>query len=121
MKARGPAIFVAALLVAAAPAQADLRRVWAVNDGEKIERDVTNHPAAGHNSAWDGRTIRLFGARNEIVAFQLIVEADERVIDALSVRVPALASATDRITYRPPAQAHGSLLQNDVGARTTYK
>ena len=42
--------------------------------------------------------IHVFGARNEIVAFQVIVEADARGIDALSVRLPALASARDRIT-----------------------
>jgi Domain of unknown function (DUF4091) len=94
---------VVVLLLGASQAQGDVRRIWAVNDGEKIERDDTNHPAAARNSAWDGRTVRVFGARNEIVAFQLIVEADARGINALSARLPALASRDDRITYRAPA------------------
>ena len=92
-----------ALLLSVTHADAGVRRLWAVNDGEKVERDDTRHPSAARNSAWDGRTVHLFGARNEVVAFQLIVEADDRGIDALSVRLPALASKADRIVYRAPA------------------
>lgn len=95
-------IIVLTIIVASRPAEAGIRRVWAVNDGEKVEKDDRNHPAAAHNSAWDGRTVRLFGARNEIVAFQLIVEADAQGIDALSVQLPALSSTTGRIEYRAP-------------------
>lgn len=89
-------------LLLAPHANAGVRRIWAVNDGEKIERDATNHPARARNSVWNGRSIHLFGARNEIVAFQVIVEADARGIDALTVRLPALASARERIVYRAP-------------------
>ena len=67
----------AALLLVATGAEAGIRRVWAVNDGEKIERDAKNHPASARNSVWDGRVVHVFGARNEVVAFQVIVEADE--------------------------------------------
>jgi hypothetical protein len=101
----GPRCTIAliAMLLASVYAEAGVRRIWAVNDGEKIERDAITHPAAARNSAWDGRTVHVFGARNEIVAFQLIVEADARGIDALGVHLAALASRSDRITYRPPA------------------
>jgi hypothetical protein len=63
-------------LPASAP-EAGITRVWAVDDGEKVRQDDLSHWAAGSedNAVWDGTTIRLFGARNEIVAFQLIVEA----------------------------------------------
>src|SRR5256885_5911754 len=84
-------------------ANAGVRRVWVVNDGEKIEQDALNHPASARNSAWDGRVARIFGARNEIVAFQVIVEADAKGVDALSVRLTALTSPRDRIVYRAPA------------------
>ena len=67
------AVVTAAL---AADASAGIRRVWAVNDGEKVERDSHDHPASLRNSAWDGRLVRLTGARNEILAVQVIVEAD---------------------------------------------
>ena len=92
------------LLLACGYAEAGVRRIWAVNDGEKVERDATNHPAAARNSAWDGRAVHLFGARNEIVAFQVVVEADARGIKALSIGLPALSAKSDRITYRPPAR-----------------
>ena len=54
------------------------RHVWAVNDGEKVERDDLDNPNKTANSAWDGHKIKIFGARNEIIAFQLIVEAGSR-------------------------------------------
>ena len=74
-----------------------------MNDGEKVERDAVEHPLRARNSAWDGKVVRISGARNEIVAFQIIVEADDRGIRALSLRLPSLASSADRIAYRPPA------------------
>ena len=61
-----------------APAESAVRAIWAVNDGEKVERDDRAHPARAGNSAWDRRRVRLFGARNEIVAVQVIVEADAK-------------------------------------------
>jgi Domain of unknown function (DUF4091) len=95
-------IALAALLLAG-DVEAGVRRVWAVNDGEKIERDARDSPLARRNSAWDGQVVRLFGARNEIIAFQVIVEADADGVRELSVRLPALVSARGRIAYRPPA------------------
>lgn len=95
--------FGMAVLLLAGDVEAGVRRIWAVNDGEKVERDASDHPAATQNTAWDGRVVRLFGGRNEVVAFQVIVEADARGVGALSLSLPALVSARDRITYRPPA------------------
>jgi len=95
-------IVSALLTMCALPAAAGVRRVWVVNDGEKIERDATNHPASARNSAWDGRVAHIFGARNEIVAFQVIIETDTRGVGALSIRLDSLASPTDRIVYRAP-------------------
>src|SRR6478672_9128644 len=83
-------------------AVAAVRRVWVVNDGEKIERDNTHHPASARNSSWDGRVAHIFGAKNEIVAFQVIVEADAKGVKALSLKLDSLASASDRIAYRAP-------------------
>ena len=47
-------------LALAAGAEAGTAAVWAVNDGEKVEQDDLAHPAKARNSAWDGRTVRLF-------------------------------------------------------------
>ena len=86
-------------------ASASVRHVWAVNDGEKVERDDLDNPNKSANSAWDGHKIKIFGARNEIIAFQLIVEAGSDGIKRLTVSLPELRqqSGKARITYAPPA------------------
>jgi hypothetical protein len=61
--------------------------VWAVNDGEKINRDSVNHPAKNGNSSWDGKTVGLFGARNETVAVQVMVSAGSAPVTVESVSV----------------------------------
>lgn len=90
-------------LCAATRAEAGVARVWAVNDGEKIERDDLKSEFAAGNSAWDGKRIRIFGARNEIVAFQVVVEADAKGIQALGVSLPELSLGSSRIAYAAPA------------------
>ena len=92
------------LCSSAVPLEAGVRGVWAVHDGDKVERDARAHPARARNAVWDGRTIRVFGARNEIVAFQVIVEADGTGIRRLSAALPRLSPESgDAIVYRPPA------------------
>src|SRR4029453_12728948 len=100
-------IAVLAVLMCSAVADGGVRRIWVVNDGEKVERDALNHPAAARNSAWDGHVARIFGARNEIVAFQGIVEGDARGVNALSLRLPELASRRKAEATRK-AEAKGS-------------
>jgi hypothetical protein len=94
---------VAALLLFASR-DANAQTIWAVNDGEKIERDELRSTLKRGNSVWDGHKIKLFGARNEIIAFQLIVEADRQKIAALSVSLPELVDQNGKakITYAPP-------------------
>jgi len=93
----------AVVTLLAGVAHADVRHIWAVNDGEKIERDARDHPARARNSVWDGKAVHVFAARNEIIAFQIIVEAGPRGIRDLSIKLPELASSADRIQYRAPA------------------
>jgi hypothetical protein len=85
------AVLVCCFLLFAPSTHASVRSVWAVNDGEKIERDDLNNPNKSNNSAWDGHKIKIFGARNEIIAFQLIVEADKEGINGLTVTLAELA------------------------------
>jgi hypothetical protein len=93
-------------LLAAAPAAAGTAAVWAVSDGEKVERDDRAHPLKASNAIWDGKTIRLVSAGNEVVAFQVVVEADGTGIRALSASLPVLRrrGGTETIAYAPPAQ-----------------
>ena len=96
------ALFITLLFATTAPAS--VRSVWAVNDGEKVERDDLNNPNKSVNSAWDGHKIKIFGARNEIIAFQLIVEADKGGISQLTIALPELLQqgAKARIKYTAP-------------------
>lgn len=78
--------------------------VWAVHDGEKVDRDDLSHPARAHNTAWDGRTVRLFGGRDEILGFQLVIESGASGIGALQVSLPRLSrrGGCEEIAYAPP-------------------
>jgi hypothetical protein len=49
--------------------------IWAATDGVKVDKFDLNHPYKTGNYAWDGDSVRIFGAINEMVAFQVIVEA----------------------------------------------
>jgi len=84
---------------------ASVAHLWAVNDGEKVKRDDLSNPNKNSNSAWDGHQVKIFGARNEIIAFQLIVEAGLDGIKRLTVSLPTLRQqgGQARITYVPPA------------------
>ena len=63
--------------------------VWAVHDGLRLERDDLNNGNKSSNAVWDGTKIRIFGARNEVVAFQVIVQAGQ-AISVLSAALPNL-------------------------------
>ena len=67
-----------------------LSAVWGIHDGEKIGPDYRESPCKAANQAWDGRRVRVFGARNEVLAFQIIVESDGAGIHGLEVSLPAL-------------------------------
>ncbi len=53
--------------------------VWANDGGDKVTRDElrVSGPAPRNvlNSIWDGSQVNLFGAKNEVVAFNLVLEA----------------------------------------------
>lgn len=93
------------LLCPRVSAQEAMRHVWALGDGDKVGQDQGAHPLRSVNAHWDGRTVRLVAARNEIVAFQIIVESGARGIAALSATLPELRRQEGdvRITYTAPA------------------
>lgn len=98
---------IAALVVCtacASPLYGGVRAVWAVGDGDKVKRDAPAPPPGENNIVWHDGAVHVFGARNEIVAFQIIVQADAAGIRRLVTRLPGLTSeAGDRIAYRAPA------------------
>jgi len=83
------ALLAAALAVSPGTAGAAPRQftVWAAGDGTKVRQDDVQHPGREGNAAWDGEAVRIFGARNETVAFQLFVEAGERPLTVTGLSV----------------------------------
>ncbi|MFH1038450.1 MAG: glycoside hydrolase domain-containing protein [PVC group bacterium] len=99
---KGAVIFILCLgfglLPKPAPAQTPtpppgISAVWA-NSGEgKITRDelrASADPGGVVNSVWDGTSVRLFGAKNEIVAFNLCLEAATRSAAGVTVSLNRL-------------------------------
>lgn len=75
--------------------------VWAVNDTEKIKKTDLNHSLESNadNEVWDGSDISIFGGKNEIIAFQLILEnnSSSTTIDDINVTLPALTNGSETI------------------------
>ena len=66
----------------------NITAVWANEGGDKVTRDELrskNKTVELNNSVWDGTSVRLFGARNEVISFNLILEAASR--DAQNVTI----------------------------------
>ncbi|MGA9120170.1 MAG: carbohydrate binding domain-containing protein [Bacteroidota bacterium] len=81
-------------------AQPGVTRVWAIDDGEKVKQDDLTNPAKTgvNNPVWDGSRITLFGAKNETVAFQLILEASGTGASNVNVVLDSLVNGTAVIT-----------------------
>lgn len=79
-------------------------RVWATDDGEKISPDALVPPPKQRSLLWNGKRIELFAARNEIVAFQVIVRSGPLGVRRLRAALPALRhrGSGRSIRYRPP-------------------
>jgi hypothetical protein len=106
-----PAAAFALMALSAPVADAGVTRLWAVNDGEKIQQDdlgsahvLDARGMIGPTQTWDGQGVHIFGARNEILAFQVMVESDAKGIQALSVALPELRQrgGKARLAYAPP-------------------
>lgn len=83
--------------------QKGVTAIWAVNETEKVRRDDLDHPArlGQEDGLWDGKTIRVFGLRNEIVGFQLILEARGTGAPRVNVRLDSLTMDGTSIRNAP--------------------
>jgi len=65
-------------LVATIKPKNTIAAVWANNGEDKVTRDESRalmNPESVINRVWDGNKVSVFGAKNEVVAFNLIIEA----------------------------------------------
>jgi hypothetical protein len=86
-----PVAPVAGPLVSDAPSR--IARVWANEGGDKVTQDelrASSDPNAVLNGVWDGTGISLFGAKNEVVAFNLVLESPETDATAVTVSLTEL-------------------------------
>ena len=106
------AYLLSLLVLFALPASAELRHIWAVDDGEKIFQDDLANPlqSSPANTVWDGTKVRLFGARNEIVAFQLILEAGDAGATNVDVHISDLVNGATHIRGSHPLPAPNDYL-----------
>jgi hypothetical protein len=86
-------------------APSGIRRVWAIDDGEKIRQEDLENPLANdlNNKVWKKNTINIFGARNEIIAFQLIIQSDSPGVNSVNVEISNLNNGVSTI----PGSASG--------------
>ncbi len=71
----------------------NLSAVWANDGGDKVTRNETrasNNIASAENSIWKNSKVNLFGAKNEVVAFNLILEAKQNSAQAVTVTLDHL-------------------------------
>jgi hypothetical protein len=76
-----------------------IHRVWAIDDGEKIKQEDIENPLASdsHNAVWKNNRINIFGGKNEIVAFQLIIQADSSGVNNVNVEISDLTNGSSTI------------------------
>lgn len=83
-------VLVAGLTAVTSRASAEIARVWAIDDGTKVNRDDTEHRLAFNNGIFDGKKISLFGARNEIVAFQILLNGGGQKTQNVKVKLESI-------------------------------
>jgi hypothetical protein len=80
------------LLTSIKPAFSQTINIWANEGGDKVAREemrATANSSAVINSVWNGTSINLFAARNEVVAAYLVLEAPSGAQN-VSVTLPEL-------------------------------
>ncbi len=84
--------------------------VWANSGEDKVTRDERRaavDPRAVLNTRWDGRAIAVAGARNEVVAFNLVLEAGSDGARNVSVTLEALTGPSGAVITSRAAEGEG--------------
>ncbi len=87
----------------------NLSAVW-VNTGEdKVAQEETRATSgqAVKNSAWDGTKVSLFGAKNEVVAFNLVLEAGVKAAPGVTVSFSKLSGPNGALIQSAPVTGNG--------------
>jgi hypothetical protein len=101
-------LLVTTTVLAVSVSEAQISAVWANDGGDKVLRhELRAATARPTNSVWDGRSVRLFGARNEVIGFNLVLEskagaravnvAFNELLGPQNTRITSRAAAGDEI------------------------
>lgn len=96
-------------LLLSSPVSAQLR-VWANEGGDKVTQEelrATNTGNAVYNSVWKGSRVELFGAKNEVVAFNLVLESPTSAINNVSVQFDKLTGPGGATISSRPTTSDG--------------
>ena len=92
----------------------NITAVWANEGGDKVSQDETrastqteNLTGHVHNRAWNGTTILLSGAHNEVISFNLILEAAKTDASKITVRFDTLSGPGGVQIHSSPATSNG--------------
>ena len=91
------------------PAIAELT-IWANSGEDKVTRDElrgATDSSAVINNTWDGSKITLFGAKNEVVAFNLILESPASAASNVTVTFDTLSGPGGASITSTPATGNG--------------
>jgi hypothetical protein len=97
----------------AAPSRAQISAVWANDGADKVlQHELRASVAPQRSSVWNGSAVGIFGAKNEVVSFNMVLESVRGVSD-VSVSFRELSGpAGFKIASRPAA---GDQVFNYVG------
>ena len=97
--ARGLIIFLFLASCVSCKDHSGINRVWAVDESEKIKKEDITNPLATDpaNAVWANNRINIFGAKNEITGFQIIIEAGKTGVSAVNLKISDLKNGTSVI------------------------
>lgn len=108
------ALFLSLLLNAATVLGANISGVWANEGGDKVTQDelrATNHTEnlTGKviNRAWDGTKVSVAGGHNEVVSFNLVLEAAYASASNVTVSFDTLTGPNGSVIQSTPASGNG--------------
>jgi len=87
-----------------------LSAVWANEGGDKVTQDelrAASDPQSVVNSVWDGSGVTIFGAKNEVVGFNLVLESADVDVNDVSVTFNAMTGPGGAEIGSIPASQEG--------------
>lgn len=107
-------LFVSIFAIAGQANAANISGVWVNEGGDKVTQGELratlkqeNLTGSVLNKAWNGKTVSLFGARNEVVSFNLVIEAAKAKASNVTVTFDSLNGPNGDTIRSAPASGNG--------------